>query len=148
MKPEGFSEQFVRNLLLALPYWNSKIVRPFRESLNREMSLETYYCLETLRQIGPSTMTELAAVLKVPKQQVTKLADKLCQCEFVERIHDEKDRRLVRIRLTDMADTYIGEYFKKNAVFVNGLEQQLSEEDLIKLNDAVATLSEVLPRLN
>lgn len=148
MKPEDFTESFVQNLLLALPYWHSKIVRPFKETLNGEMSLETYYCLELLRSKGPCTMTELAQALKAPKQQITKLVDRLWQCHFVERIYEEKDRRLIRIMLTEEADTYIRQYNIKNTYFTQKLKKQLSEEELTELCKAMETLAKVLPRLS
>ena len=77
------SEKFVQNLLKVMPGWHSKLVRPFKDTLNREMSLETYYCLQTLRMNGTMSMTQLAEQLKVPKQQVTKLIDALCSHQFV-----------------------------------------------------------------
>ena len=52
METEKTAEKFVQNLLLVMPVWNSKLVRPFKDSLNGEMSLETYYCLETLKSLG------------------------------------------------------------------------------------------------
>ena len=64
MKKEKYSEQFVKNLLLVMPDWHSKLVRPFKETLHREMSLETYYCLETVRKCETVTMTELAQQLQ------------------------------------------------------------------------------------
>ena len=73
MKNAKASERFVQNLLLVMPDWHSKLVKPFRDTLDNEMSLETYYCLETLRACGTATMSELAHQMKVPKQQMTKL---------------------------------------------------------------------------
>lgn len=147
MKSEKISAEFVQNLLLVLPNWHSKLVRPFKDLLNREMSLETYYCLETLKLSGTITMTEMAQRLKVPKQQVTKLADNLSEHQFVERVYDEEDRRVIRIRLTPRAEKYLDEYYLKNTAFIQSLEEQLTEEELIKLNQAVLILGEILPRL-
>lgn len=147
MKSEKISAEFVQNLLLVLPNWHSKLVRPFKDLLNREMSLETYYCLETLKLSGTITMTEMAQRLKVPKQQVTKLVDNLSDHQFVERVYDEEDRRVIRIRLTPRAEKYLDEYYLKNTAFIQSLEEQLTEEELIKLNQAVLILGEILPRL-
>ncbi|MDO4272841.1 MAG: MarR family transcriptional regulator [Eubacteriales bacterium] len=147
MKAQKISERFVQNLLLAMPNWNSRLVRPFRESLNREMSLETYYCLETLKMCGVVTMSELAAQLKVPKQQVTKLIDKLCVHGFVERVYNKEDRRSIWIRLTPDAIKYLDEYYLKNKAFIQMLEERLTEEELQKLNGAVEVLGELLPKL-
>ena len=91
MKNAKASERFVQNLLLVMPDWHSKLVKPFRDTLDNEMSLETYYCLETLRACGTATMSELAHKLKVPKQQMTKLVDRLSQSRFVERVQGTED---------------------------------------------------------
>lgn len=147
MKTLKISEEFVQNLLYVLPSWHSKLVRPFKDMLNREMSLETYYCLETLKLCGTVTMTEVARQLKVPKQQVTKLVDKLCEYQFIERVYKEKDRRAIWIRLTPRAVEYMDEYYLKNTGFIKSLEEQLTEEELQRLNNAVSVLGEILPKL-
>ena len=147
MKSEKGAEMFVYKLLQVMPDWHSRLVRPFKEMLNGEMSLETYYCLQTLRMRGLATMTELAHELKVPKQQVTKLLDKLCECEFVERVQHAEDRRSVCIRLTPKAVTYLDSYYTKNRAFIESLEEQLTEEDIMRLNQAVGILSDILPKL-
>lgn len=147
MESEKTSELFVRNLLRVMPGWHSKLVRPFKDSLSGEMSLETYYCLETVRVCGSLTMTELAQQLRVPKQQVTKLVDKLSEHHFVERGYREADRRVIEIRLTPMAISYLDGYYMKNTVFMKNLEGQLTEEELRKLNGAVEVLGELLPKL-
>ena len=147
MKTEKISEQFVQNLLLVMPNWHAKLIKPFKDTLNREMSLETYYCLETVKRCGGITMTNLARELKVPKQQVTKLIDKLSEYQFVERVSNERDRRSVRIQLTPKASAYLDEYYLKNRVFIQMLEEQLTEEELQRLNEAARVLNEILPKL-
>ena len=42
MKSEKGAEMFVYKLLQVMPDWHSRLVRPFKEKLNGEMSLETY----------------------------------------------------------------------------------------------------------
>lgn len=148
MEPKKISEQFVQNLLSVLPNWHTRLVRPFKEKLNREMSLETYYCLETLKSCETATMTELARQLKVPKQQVTKLVDKLWEHQFIERSGGEEDRRTISIRLTPRAITYLDEYYMKNTAFIQSLEEQLTQEELTELDEAVKTLGRILPKLN
>lgn len=147
MKQERMSEQIVRNLLQVMPGWHSKLVRPFKESLGGEMSLETYYCLETLKGSGVVTMSELARRLRVPKQQATRLIDTLAEHGFVERIAKASDRRVVELRLMPRAVSYLEQYYKKNKVFLQSLEEQLSERELEELNGAVMVLSEILAKL-
>lgn len=144
---EKISEEFVRNLLGVMPDWHSKLVRPFKDTLNREMSLETYYCLQTLKTNGTMTMSQLARQLKVPKQQVTKLVDTLSAHHFVERVNNEEDRRSIRIRLTAEAVSYLDEYYLKNTGFIRMLEEQLTPEQLEQLNHAMELLGRILPKL-
>ena len=141
------NKNFTEELLRLLPYWHYRIDKPFKAFMKDKMSLETYYCLQTLRMRGLATMTELAHELKVPKQQVTKLVDKLCECEFVERVQHAEDRRSVCIRLTPKAVTYLDSYYTKNRAFIESLEEQLTEEDIMRLNQAVGILSDILPKL-
>lgn len=147
METDRISEKFVQNLLLVMPNWHSKLVRPFKDSLNHEMSLETYYCLETLKLGGMMTMTELAQRLKVPKQQMTKLVDKLSEHQFVERVLRPEDRRAIWIRITPQASAYLEEYYRKNTAFLQSLEERCTEEELQRLNQAVEILREILPKL-
>ena len=147
MKNAKASELFVRNLLLVMPDWHSKLVKPFRDTLDNEMSLETYYCLETLRACGTATMSELAHQMKVPKQQMTRLVDRLSQSRFVERVQGTDDRRVTWIRLTPGAVSYLDEYSLKNTAFIQMLEEKLTQDELQRLNDAVEALEEILPKL-
>lgn len=144
---ENITERFIQNLLGVMPNWHAKLVRPFKDTLNREMSLETYYCLQTLKMNGTMTMTQLAQQLKVPKQQVTKLIDALSTHRFVERVYKEGDRRAIWIRLTPEAVIYLDEYYLKNRAFIRMLEEQLTGEELTQLNSAMEVLGRILPKL-
>lgn len=147
MKSARISEIFVQNLLLVMPSWHSKLVRPFKDSLHGEMSLETYYCLETLRAYGSMTLTELSQKLKVPKQQVTKLVSNLSEHQFIERNASDEDRRMVYLRLTPQAVNYLDQYYLKSSAFLKSLEEQLEEEEIRELNHAVGVLGKILPKL-
>ncbi len=142
------TEALIQNLLQVFPAWNAMLVRPFKESLHKEMSLETYYCLETIKHHREMTMSQLAGTLKVPKQQVTKLIDRLYEHHFIERRQDASDRRIIWIRLTSDACIYLNNYYKKNHDFLTYLDDQLTSQEIDRLNDAAATLKEILSKLD
>ena len=52
-----------------------------------------------------------------------------------------------QIRLTPKAVTYLDSYYTKNRAFIESLEEQLTEEDIMRLNQAVGILSDILPKL-
>ena len=148
MKSENSAEIFVRRLLQVMPDWHSRLVKPFKEKLNTEMSLETYYCLQVLLRKGPMTMTELTRHLNVSKQQATKLIEILCSHDFVRRLPTEHDRRCIVIEVTERAKDYMINTIYKDTSFADKLKQELGSDDMERLEQAVLTLSDVLSRLD
>lgn len=142
------SEQIMENLLAILPYWHCKIDRPFKQSLKEKMSLEAYYCLQTLRQDGPMAMTELAARLRMTKQQATKLVEKLHGPGMVRRVYGEEDRRFITIEITELANHYIEQDYYKNSVFLQQLEEKIGPEELEEFGVAITALLKILPKVD
>ena len=140
-------ERVTKDLLDVLPYWNHKLVRPFKQTLRGKMSLDTYYCLQTVHFCGPLSVTELAQLVKAPKQQVSKLVENLCSNGLLARAEDLKDRRAVRLAVTDEAVAYIQESYYQNREFMAGLEHRLTPEEIEKLDEALETLLRLLPKL-
>ena len=66
------------------------------------MNSHTFFILFTLRRSHSSmTMTQLAEKLGISKQQLTKLVNDLEAKAYVERVHDQVNRRLVYIHITE-----------------------------------------------
>ena len=80
----------IQELLLdTIPAWHYWFARPFKRMLNDGVSLDMYYCIQSMRRSNRTmTMTELANFARMPKQQMSKLADKLVHAavDVVERI--------------------------------------------------------------
>ena len=64
------------------------------------ISVSQCYLLEELARRGPSTNSELAAVLCVAVSTVTRIVDQLVAKDYVERMEDLRDRRVRRVALT------------------------------------------------
>ena len=86
----------IQELLLdTIPAWHYWFARPFKRMLNDGVSLDMYYCIQSMRRSGRTmTMTELANFARMPKQQMSKLVDKLVEGGFAERLSDPDDRRV------------------------------------------------------
>lgn len=103
-------------LLDTIPAWHFWFVRPFKKLLDEGVSLDMYYCIQALRRHGDTvTMTELSRLARMPKQQMSKLVDRLVESGFAERLSDPDDRRVVRLRTTDRAEEYIRHFLEKDA---------------------------------
>ena len=107
----------IQELLLdIIPAWHYWFARPFKRMLHEGVSLDMYYCLQTLRRhSGNMTMTELANFAGMPKQQMSKIVDKLVDGGFAERLSDPNDRRIIRLRPTERADEYVRQFLEQDA---------------------------------
>lgn len=136
------------NLLALLPMWNYNIAKPLKHFLDDGISLEMYYCIQTLRWYKrPMKMSELSEATKTPKKQMTKVADRLVEQELVERVYDPSDRRIVRLQITEQASSYIDHFLEQDGGYFKSIMEKLEPEDVTRFQSAVKTLCEVLAKI-
>lgn len=140
-------KKIVDNLIHLLPYWHYKIEKPLKRTQKySKISYESYFCLTTLYENGPLSMSEIAKQLKLSKQQATQLIDKLYEVDFVERFMDIADRRKIQISLTDKAK----EFLKTSHFDGTGLDEQidkyLSVNEQKSLYEATEKMLELLAK--
>lgn len=140
--------QMQEELLGLLPQWNSHITKPFKQLLDEGVSLEMYYCIQILRWLGgTATMTELGQALQVPKHQMTKMVNRLVEHEFVERLDDPADRRVIKIRLTSKAMQYLCHFLQEDARCFQDLLEQMDAADRAAFRTSIQTISAILNKL-
>lgn len=136
------------NLLALLPMWNYNIAKPLKHFLDDGISLEMYYCIQTLRWYEePMKMSDLSEITKTPKKQMTKVADRLVDQGLVKRVYDPSDRRIVKLQLTERASSYIDHFLDKDGGYFKSIIEQLDQEDILKFQKAVKMLCEILSKL-
>lgn len=140
------NEQFMEDLLSVLPHWHWAVERTLKQSLSGKMSLETYYCLQTLRHHGPMTMSDLALRLHISRQQATQMVARLWEADMVRRLHENPDRRTIEIEITEHAKDYIQRTLYQNTAFLQALTDRVGEENMAELAAAVSTLLRILPQ--
>lgn len=130
-------------LLNLMPMWNYQIAKPFKQLLDEGVSLEMYYCIQMLRwQGGTMTMSQLARQTKMPKQQMTKLVNRLVEQRLVSRTDDLLDRRVINIQLTKEGLEYM-DHFLENEGSFSGFLDKLDEEQKEKFRKALEIMFEV-----
>lgn len=101
-----------------------------------------------LENKGPSSVSKIANFLEISKPNMTPLIDNLIQGEYVIRYSDPKDRRIIIIETTSKGKDFIkNEKLKLKKKFAEKLDS-LSEEDLLKLNDHLLQMSDILNKLD
>lgn len=101
-----------------------------------------------LSQKGPTPVSAIGKELCISKSNMTPIIDKLLADGYVNRYEDPKDRRILRIEVTEKAK----EAFKMKRDFaVNALMTKLSElnnEDLTELSTALESFHHILDKLS
>ncbi len=110
------------------------------------MTIGQMHCLRTFSRLGKPTMSELAEALGLHPSTVTVLVDALVAHGLVERQTDPEDRRVVRAQETAKGGRSRRKHLKAMRARMLHLLGDLSDEDLSRIHDALATLREAAQR--
>lgn len=142
------AKQIQEKLLVLLPHWNYRVIRPIKQLLDDGISLEMYYCLQTLREKGMMSMTEFAEYVQIPKHQMSKLSNKLFEQGLIERIYNPKDRRITQIKITDKAAEYMDHFLEENAgCFIDFIEK-MDEEEMERFGRSINEIWKIFSRIS
>lgn len=135
-------------LLDFLPKWHYHVARPFKRLLDDGISPEIYYTVQMLRRRGGTvTMSELGKRAKMPKQQVTKIVNRLIEYELAERVYDSEDRRFVKIRITRKADEYAKHFPKEADKYFTELFEKMEKSDAAEFIGALRTMNTIFEKI-
>lgn len=136
-----------RLLLDILPCWNYQIVKPFKQKLDKNISFEMYCLIKIIQQNGEAlSLSRLSCLTRIPKQQITKLSDRLVKQEMVKRIYDPSDRRIIKLCLTDKGMDFLDSHLNDSKYFGSLLEP-LTEQEYDSFRQSLELLSEVFTKL-
>lgn len=92
---------------------------------------------------GKVKMTDIGKELLVSKPYVTSMVDKLYTYGLVYREHDETDRRIIFITLSDKGKATIEEYDKAMKIKIREKLTFLSEEELLEMHTMVQSMKKL-----
>ena len=135
-------------LAAVMPQWHYRIARPFKQFHESGLTPEVCHCLMTLLHQGDGiTMTELARLAGMSRQQTTKVVDRLIRGGFALRENDPNDRRVIRLRTTDYARKYLEQFQHNQAEYYETMFEDMGEEDRASFCAAMEMLRDVFGRL-
>ena len=94
-------EQIADNLLSFGPLFHKKLMHPKTGPCNINLMSPIHPILIMLSHCGPTPISEIGKRLYISKPNMTSLLDKLIAEGKVERIPDDRDRRIINIAITD-----------------------------------------------
>jgi len=130
--------------LVLIGYMKEKFFRPAEMITRSHISPGQFHALSTLYHRGPLPMSEIAAELKISKQQLTPLIGKLIKSDMVVRRNDEQDRRIILIEITEAGKRSFEELRVMVKSTITEKLSVLPEEDLHELHNILIRLQEIL----
>lgn len=123
------------------------LIRYAANHLKLKISPMQLHVLFSLQGKEVFTMTELANVVMISKQQLTPLVDKLVGAGLALRQQDADDRRVVKIRLSPAGKTFLVDHMQDVIRVWDTKLAVLSADDLQRLGTALTELHQLLRKL-
>jgi DNA-binding MarR family transcriptional regulator len=138
-------DSIIESIFSIKPILSKNLVYPVRQKLM--ISTGTHYVLSILEKEGPLTMTDISRKLVIPKPNVTPLIDKLIELGYVERLADEHDRRIVKVKITGKGIDVIDELRNQVSEYIKQKLSIFNDNELDELCSALKTVNLILSRL-
>jgi DNA-binding MarR family transcriptional regulator len=103
---------------------------PLEERTATMMQFHTLYYLKKNPNV---TLSEVAKYLNASLSSTTQLIERMHKSEFLNRVHDENDRRAIRITLTDEGEKKLSQISEAKKDRMKQLLKNLSDEDVTEL---------------
>ena len=89
---------------------------------------------------GNLTVSQVAEKLNLSKATITSTVDRLVRKDYVERIRDNKDRRVVHVKLTKRGRLVCRAYRAYHNMMVRSFLQNMDDEELETIYQAFSNL--------
>ena len=106
-----------------------------------DLSMTEGHILEAIQKSESNMMSALAKRLMVTQGTLTVSTSKLVKKGYVERVKDEKDKRIVRLHLTDKASTVLEVHERFHEEMI---DKALNELDVDKEQELIRSLKNIM----
>ncbi|SDI59062.1 MarR family winged helix-turn-helix transcriptional regulator [Natribacillus halophilus] len=118
-----------------------------REILNHfPITLPQFIALQYLQEKGDLTIGELSSTMYLAFSTTTDLVDRLEKNGLVERVKDQRDRRVVSVHILSRGEDIIREVIQKRQEYLNDILDNFSEKHTDQLQQMLATLHEEMEK--
>ncbi|WP_285765585.1 MarR family transcriptional regulator [Peribacillus sp. SI8-4] len=132
---------YVADIEKELRYVSSWIKQRGREILyDYHITIPQFLALQYLFEAGDMTIGELSTKMFLAFSTTTDLIDRMEKRQLVQRVKDEKDRRVVRIHLLGEGERIIEEVINKRQQYLSGVLAHFNDADIVSLQGILAKL--------
>jgi len=121
-----------------------RINAAIRERMSEDLTLDQYAVMRYMHKRDRCTSSELADSFCVGKSSVTAIINRLFDKNLIERLPDEKDRRVTYLRLTEAGLRLSEEMEDRIRELLSGYLQHFEKDEALRFIDTYEKLARVL----
>jgi MarR family transcriptional regulator, organic hydroperoxide resistance regulator len=114
------------------------------EHLEEGLTGDQFFVLRILQNKGRVSSSDLAEEFQVKPSAITAMVERMYKNEFVTRERDEKDRRVVYIKITKKGENVLQKSHKKRNEIIEKYMSQLEPEELEGMVNAFEKLAQII----
>ena len=140
-------DSVAQNMLHVLPLIKKRLLHMDLVQKEHGTPLSHVQVLAMLQDAGTMSVSEISRRLGIAKPNITPLVDRLFESGYVDRQHDENDRRVVNIVLLPAGEEKLAAIRATIARQSQVQSEDLSVTEFRELNDSLASLVRILSSL-
>ena len=140
-------DNVAQNMFHILPLIKKRLLHMDLVQREHDTPLSHVQVLAMLQDAGTMSVSEISRRLGIAKPNITPLVDRLFECGYVDRQHDENDRRVVNIVLLPAGEEKLAAIRATIARQIQVQAEDLSVTEFRELNDSLASLVRILSSL-
>ncbi|MDQ0201548.1 MarR family winged helix-turn-helix transcriptional regulator [Neobacillus ginsengisoli] len=143
-------ENIAKNYIQLIPLFYGKLTTLQKAAPKTEHDLThlQFHILEAVfHAVDGISMTQLAQNIGISKQQLTPLVNKLEEAEYVKRVSDTNDKRVVNLFLTEKGRKMASLRWEEFYHTLCKRFDELNEDDLLDLEYALTKINRILSKL-
>lgn len=140
-------DSVAQNMFHALPLIKKRLLHMDMIQREHGTPLSHVQVLAMLQDAGTMSVSEISRRLGIAKPNITPLVDRLYEAGYVDRQHDENDRRVVNIVLLSAGSQKLTAIRATIALQIQTQAEDLSVSEFRELHDALESVVRILSSL-
>ena len=140
-------DNVAQNMFHALPLIKKRLLHMDLVQREHGTPLSHVQVLAMLQDVGTMSVSEISRRLGIAKPNITPLVDRLYESGYVDRQHDENDRRVVNIVLLPAGEEKLAAIRATIARQIQVQSESLSVSEFRELNESLCSVVRILSSL-
>ncbi len=140
-------EELIEKLVYLIPTLEKRLIKSLDIGCEPNLSPLQHRAIFILHDEGMLSMSELSKNMSVSKQQLTIIIDKLLKANFVERVYNKNDRRIINVKLSEEGNNFLCLFKTKIVDDMHLRIKVLNEDEVNTLLNAIDDIYNITKKL-